>query len=102
MRKRREKGKREEEGDVKNNAFPAHRESVTGGLQLVATGSLLNVNPDRTVLKRIRLTGRPYKLNKKVAVIHRMFYNPDDINWFKPVELVTKFGRRGHIRVGLA
>ena len=27
-----------------------------------------------------------------------MFFNPDDIRYFKPVELWTKHGLRGHIR----
>eukprot|EP00056_Hartaetosiga_gracilis_P003953 m.69754 g.69754 ORF g.69754 m.69754 type:complete len:103 (-) comp11646_c1_seq1:150-458(-) len=30
-----------------------------------------------------------------------MFFNSSDIHWFKPVELVTKYGRRGHIKASL-
>ena len=44
------------------------------------------------ILKRIVLTGYPFKINKRKAVIRLMFYNPDDIKYFKPVELATKLG----------
>jgi pre-rRNA-processing protein TSR1 len=70
-------------------------------LKLVATGALLAVDPDRVMVKRIILTGHPYKIHKKQGVVRYMFYNPDDIRWFKPVELYTKHGRHGVIRESL-
>lgn len=76
-------------------------QAAGGGLELVATGGLASVSPDRMVIKRIRLAGHVFKINKRSAVLRYMFYNPEDIHWFKPVELVTAMGRRGHIRESL-
>ena len=47
----------------------------------------------KIILKRILLTGYPMRVHKKRAVIRYMFFNPEDINYFKPVELFTKNGR---------
>lgn len=67
-------------------------------LQLVASGVLLSCNPDRLVIKRIVLSGHPYKVHKKSAVIRFMFFNRDDVVYFKPCKLRTKYGRTGHIK----
>ena len=50
------------------------RQSVEGH-DLIATGSLLSVDPARLIIKRIVLSGHPFKINKKSAVIRYMFYN---------------------------
>lgn len=72
--------------------------SETEGAQLVAFGSYMGCNPDKILAKRIILTGYPVGVNKRAAVVRKMFYNPDDIRWFKPVELRTKMGLMGHIK----
>eukprot|EP00428_Durinskia_dybowskii_P062940 CAMPEP_0170376684 /NCGR_PEP_ID=MMETSP0117_2-20130122/11856_1 /TAXON_ID=400756 /ORGANISM="Durinskia baltica, Strain CSIRO CS-38" /LENGTH=810 /DNA_ID=CAMNT_0010631903 /DNA_START=135 /DNA_END=2567 /DNA_ORIENTATION=- len=64
---------------------------------LVATGNLVNVEPDRIMLKKIILTGFPIRVRKNFAVVRHMFHEPQDVRWFKPAELVTKWGLRGHI-----
>ncbi|CAM9156492.1 unnamed protein product [Ectocarpus sp. 4 AP-2014] len=65
---------------------------------LVATGTLLGVDPDRIVLKKIVLTGYPIRVRKRKAVVKHMFHRPGDVKWFKPAELVTKYGLTGHIK----
>lgn len=70
-------------------------------LDLLATGHALPPNPLTVILKRIILTGYPLKVHKKKAVIRYMFFNPRDVKYFKPVELYTKFGMRGHIKNSL-
>ncbi|CAG8593021.1 11964_t:CDS:10 [Cetraspora pellucida] len=67
----------------------------------VASGFFVNSDPKRTIAKRIILTGYPFKINKKSAVVRYMFFNPEDVLWFKPVQLTTKYGRTGHIKESL-
>jgi pre-rRNA-processing protein TSR1 len=74
------------------------KEYQDGSQVLVATGSVLSVSPDRLVIKRIVLSGHPFKINSRNAVVRYMFHNREDILWFMPVELRSRYGRKGHIR----
>lgn len=66
------------------------------------TGTLRSCDPDRVTLKKIVLSGYPVKVHKKKAVVRWMFHNPEDVRWYKPLELWTKYGRRGGIKVSLS
>ncbi|GAA6061608.1 hypothetical protein JCM10212_000916 [Sporobolomyces blumeae] len=68
------------------------------GVHLIGTGSLLASDPTRITAKRVILTGHPFKVHKKTATIRYLFFNREDVEYFKPVQLRTKGGRIGHIR----
>ncbi|KAF5380631.1 hypothetical protein D9615_004752 [Tricholomella constricta] len=69
--------------------------------ELVAMGTFLNPDTTRVIAKRIILTGHPFKVHKKTATVRYMFFNADDVHYFKPIQLYTKHGRTGHIRESL-
>ena len=61
-------------------------------------GSTFSVEASKPIiLKRVLLTGYPARTHNKYAVVRYMLFNPQDILWFKPVELFTKKGLRGNI-----
>uniref|UniRef100_A0A2P2M9B8 Bms1-type G domain-containing protein n=1 Tax=Rhizophora mucronata TaxID=61149 RepID=A0A2P2M9B8_RHIMU len=73
--------------------------SVEGAATAVAAvGALRSVDPDRIILKKIILTGYPQRVSKLKASVRYMFHNPEDVRWFKPVEVWTKCGRRGRVK----
>ena len=74
------------------------KQTADGRMVLAATGSLSSVDPDRIILKKIILTGLPIRVRRRFAVVKHLFYDTQDVRWFKPAELCTKRGLRGHIR----
>jgi pre-rRNA-processing protein TSR1 len=68
---------------------------------LVAVGSVAGADPDRIVLKRTILSGFPVKVKRSSAVVQYMFFSPQDVDYFKPVELYTKGGLAGHITMSV-
>ncbi|CAB9515954.1 processing protein TSR1 homolog [Seminavis robusta] len=65
--------------------------------ELCAIGSMIGADADRIVVKRVILTGYPVRVHKRHATVKYMFYNPDDVKWFRPAGLWTKHGLNGNI-----
>lgn len=76
-------------------------EATTDNLELIGTGTLVAPDQSRVVAKRAILTGHPFKINRKVVTIRYMFFNAEDVNWFKALQLWTRRGRSGFIKESL-
>lgn len=72
-----------------------------GAVEMVGQGTFLNCDHKRVAAERVVLTGHPVKIHKRLVTVRYMFFNPDDINWFKAVPLFTKSGRTGFIKESL-
>lgn len=64
---------------------------------LAASGKLLTCDPNKIILKRSVMTGYPVETHGFRAVIKHMFFNADDVRWFRPCEIWTKKGLSGRI-----
>ncbi|KAG9243902.1 putative ribosome biogenesis protein tsr1 like protein [Calycina marina] len=70
-------------------------------MTLLGTGTSLPPSSKRVIAKRIILTGHPYKIHKKLVTIRYMFFNREDVEWFKALQMWTKRGRSGFIKESL-
>lgn len=75
--------------------------SSSGKYNLIATGTSQPPDPSRVIAKRVILTGHPFKIHKKVVTVRYMFFNKEDVLWFKALQLWTKRGRSGFIKESL-
>ncbi|KGR05733.1 pre-rRNA-processing protein TSR1 [Candida albicans P37037] len=73
-----------------------------GSVEFVGKGTYLGSDAKRIMVQRVVLTGHPIKIHKRVVTIRYMFFNREDINYFKAVSLFTKnSGRVGFIKESL-
>jgi hypothetical protein len=54
--------------------------------ELVAMGTFMNPDTTRIIVKRLIITGHPFKVHKKTATVRYMFFNPGE-----PFYLVLSF-----------
>lgn len=76
-------------------------DNTANALELIGTGTTMPPDHSRVVAKRVILTGHPYKIHKRVVTIRYMFFNHEDINWFKALQLWTRRGRTGYFKESL-
>uniref|UniRef100_A0A452SK65 Pre-rRNA-processing protein TSR1 homolog n=1 Tax=Ursus americanus TaxID=9643 RepID=A0A452SK65_URSAM len=70
------------------------KQNSNGMHSLIATGYLLSVDPDRMVIKRVVLSGHPFKIFTKMAVVRYMFFNRGSLT-----DLLFFFlGTHGHMK----
>ncbi|CAG7916296.1 unnamed protein product [Penicillium olsonii] len=92
----------ETEDDDEEMETDAKEEPIaTDDLELIGTGTVVAPDQKRVVAKRAILTGHPYKIHKKVVTIRYMFFNAEDIQWFKALQLWTRRGRSGYFKESL-
>ncbi|EGW33881.1 uncharacterized protein SPAPADRAFT_135341 [Spathaspora passalidarum NRRL Y-27907] len=70
-------------------------------IEFIGQGTFLNCDHTRIIAQRAVLTGHPVKIHKRVVTVRYMFFNPEDINYFKAISLFTKSGRTGFIKESL-
>ena len=79
----------------------ADNDVTIDNLDLVGTGTVVSPDQSRVASKRAILTGHPFKIHKKVVTVRYMFFNAEDVNWFKALQLWTRRGRSGFIKESL-
>ncbi|KAI0014225.1 DUF663-domain-containing protein [Xylariaceae sp. FL0662B] len=76
--------------------------SANPGFRIAATGTVLSVDESTEIVKKLKLTGTPYKIFKNTAFIKDMFNSSLEIAKFEGASIKTVSGVRGQIKRALS
>jgi ribosome biogenesis protein BMS1 len=87
-----------------NTGFSCYQSfsSKNPGFRIAATGTVLNVDEATEIVKKLKLTGTPYKIFKNTAFIKDMFTSSLEIAKFEGASIKTVSGIRGQIKRALS
>jgi ribosome biogenesis protein BMS1 len=72
------------------------------GFRIAATGVVLDADENTEIVKKLKLTGHPYKIFRNTAFIRDMFSSAIEIAKFEGAAIKTVSGIRGQIKRALA
>jgi len=87
-----------------NTGFSCYQSfsSKNPGFRIAASGTVLNVDEATEIVKKLKLTGTPYKIFKNTAFIKDMFTTAVEIAKFEGASIKTVSGVRGQIKKALS
>lgn len=85
-----------------NTGFCAFNTLSGGGFRVAASGVVLDIDRSTKIVKKLKLTGVPFKIFKNTAFVKDMFTSALEVAKFEGATIRTVSGIRGQVKKALA